>query len=67
MRQRLVQVLESNEGDEPMDAVVRRFWSRTTRFSGGLSGSGNGPSGARVVDLAGWVRARVAPASPTRF
>ena len=31
MRERLVQVLERDDEDEPMDAVVRRFWSRTTR------------------------------------
>jgi hypothetical protein len=30
MRKRLVQVLERDDEDEPMDAVVRRFWSRTT-------------------------------------
>jgi hypothetical protein len=29
MRKRLAQVLERDDEDEPMDAVVRRFWSRT--------------------------------------
>jgi hypothetical protein len=62
MRQRLVQVLESNDGDEPMDAVVRRFWSRTTHHSGTRGRS----TGAHVVDLAGWARARIAPPTPAR-
>ncbi len=29
MRKRLAQVLERDDEDEPMDTVVRRFWSRT--------------------------------------
>jgi len=33
MRKRLAQVLERDDQDEPMDAVVRRFWSTTTSRS----------------------------------
>jgi hypothetical protein len=56
MRQRLVHVLEKDDGNEPMDAVVRRFWSRTTPRSGTDLGST-----PRVVDLASWVRDRSKP------
>jgi hypothetical protein len=52
MRERLVQVLERDDEDEPMDAVVRRFWSRTpphTTHTG---------APAQVVDLALARRAR---------
>jgi hypothetical protein len=56
MRQRLVQVLEKDDGNEPMDAVVRRFWSRTTPLSGT-----NSEATPRVVDLASWVRERSKP------
>ena len=51
MRQRLVQVLESNDGDEPMDAVVRRFWSRTRRPARSHA-QGGVDLQAQVVDLA---------------
>ncbi len=51
MRQRLVQVLTKDDRDEPMDALVRRFWSQGTRVA-------SAPTEGRVVDLAGWVRAR---------
>jgi hypothetical protein len=56
MRQRLVQVLRKDDRDEPMDALVRRFWmhSRTSA----LLPNTNDPTRARVVDLASWVRAR---------
>jgi hypothetical protein len=33
MRERLVQVLDSDDDNEPMDVVVRRFWSRTKTYS----------------------------------
>ena len=47
MREKLVQVLERDDEDEPMDAVVRRFWSRTTQASPTKNGAL-----APVVDLA---------------
>jgi hypothetical protein len=53
MRQRLVQVLEKDDGNEPMDVVVRRFWSRTTPLSANHPGVT-----PRVVDLATWARDR---------
>ena len=53
MRQRLVQVLEKDEGHEPMDAVVRRFWSHTTLATKVAEGRGG-----QVVDLAAWALAR---------
>jgi hypothetical protein len=57
MRKRLAQVLEKDDEDEPMDAVVRRFWSRTERPTQ--------PSGpALVVDLALARRARAQAPSP---
>jgi hypothetical protein len=49
----LANVLEQNEGDEPMDAVVRRFWSRTTS-SPRMRVDARGV----VVDLAHWSKAR---------
>jgi hypothetical protein len=56
MRERLAQVLEKDDEDEPMDAVVRRFWSRTTQASP-TPNTGTGGL-ARVVDLAHARRAR---------
>jgi hypothetical protein len=56
MRQPLAQlahVFEKDVGDEPMDAVVRRFWSRTTASPATRIGRGNGEQ-AVVVDLALW-------------
>jgi hypothetical protein len=63
MRQKLVQVLEKNDDDEPMDAVVRRFWSRTPRLPGANASADAGRAatpgvGATLVDLAAWVQAR---------
>jgi hypothetical protein len=61
MRQKLVQVLEKNDDDEPMDAVVRRFWSRTPRLSGANASAGRTTTlgvGAPIVDLAAWAQAR---------
>jgi hypothetical protein len=53
MRERLVQVLEKDDEGEPMDAVVRRFWSRTAALSPTKSGEH-----AKIVDLALARRAR---------
>jgi hypothetical protein len=59
MQKRLSQVLqglERDDDDEPMDMVVRRFWSRTPRPSP--------PRGehAQIVDLATARRRRPPPA-----
>jgi hypothetical protein len=69
MRKRLVQVLERDDEDEPMDAVVRRFWSRTAPPSPAKKGE---PAKsvqrehAKVVDLASARQAR-ARGEPLRF
>jgi hypothetical protein len=52
MRQRLVMVLEREDGDEPMDAVVRRFWSRAAPLRGGDREQRREHPPAIVVDLA---------------
>ena len=55
MRRHLAQlahVFETNDEDESMDAVVRRFWSRTKAASGGQIERNSG--GSVVVDLARW-------------
>jgi hypothetical protein len=55
MRQRLVQVLESDDRDETeSDPVVRRFWTRAKPLPA-RPGSER-PTGAQVVDLARWTR-----------
>jgi hypothetical protein len=55
MRQRLVQVLESDDRDETeSDPVVRRFWTRAKPLPA-RSGFER-PTGAQVVDLAQWAR-----------
>jgi hypothetical protein len=55
-RQRLVQVFRADDGDEPMDAVVRRFWSRAKPLragdGGAVKGEGDRAELAAVVDLA---------------
>ncbi len=54
MRKRLAQVLQASEAgdeDEPMDAVVRRFWSRTSRPTQSQAHAGVDLQ-AQVVDLA---------------
>jgi len=74
MRKRLAQVLERDDEDEPMDTVVRRFWSRTrsplaTQTSASAQGSLREHAGevqrehATVVDLARarWARAHGMP------
>jgi hypothetical protein len=63
MRQPLAQlahVFEKDAGDEPMDAVVRRFWSRTTPSRGERIGPRIGEQ-AVVVDLALWSTTRGRP------
>jgi hypothetical protein len=54
MRKRLAQVrhaLEADDDEQPMDTVVRRFWSRTRRPAQGHGPTGVAPH-AQVVDLA---------------
>jgi hypothetical protein len=54
MRKRLAQVrqaLVADGEDQPMDTVVRRFWSRTSRPAQGHERTGVAPQ-AQVVDLA---------------
>jgi hypothetical protein len=47
MLSQVLQGLERDDEDEPMDTVVRRFWSRTAPLSPNRSGEP-----ARVFDLA---------------
>jgi hypothetical protein len=54
MRQRLMQVLGSSDGDEAMDFVERRFWTRAKPLPARVVP----PAQAQVVDLAAWVRDR---------
>ncbi len=55
MRQRLVQVLESDERDDiDGDVVLRRFWSRAKPLPARIGT----PAQATVVDLARWTRER---------
>ena len=67
MRQPLAQlahVFENDVGDEPMDAVVRRFWSTTTPLRGERIGPRIGArigEQAVVVDLALWSMTRGRP------
>jgi hypothetical protein len=63
MRQPLAQlahVFEKDVGDEPMDAVVRRFWSRTTPSRRERIEPRIGQH-AEVVDLALWSMTRGRP------
>jgi hypothetical protein len=60
MRQPLAQlahVFEKDVGDEPMDAVVRRFWSRTKPSPAKRIGARDGEQPV-VVDLALWSTTR---------
>ncbi len=52
---KVLQGADETERNEPMDAVVRRFWSRTKERTANAAG-------ANVVDLAEWVRRRGEPA-----
>lgn len=55
----LSRVFEANDREEPMDAVVRRFWSRTPPAAVAHAGAGG-----VVVDLARWKSARGHRVSP---
>jgi hypothetical protein len=58
MRQRLMQVLSSDEQDDLTTDVLRRFWSRAKPLPARphVTQSPKCPD-ARVVDLAAWARA----------
>ncbi len=60
IRPRLAQVFEKEDYSEPMDAVVRRFWSRGPRGAQEHRRAGElqTPVESRLVDLASWARAR---------
>jgi len=56
MRRELVQVLRSEEGDDGMDAVVRRFWTRASPLPARVAR----PAAAEIVDLARYAQRRTA-------
>ena len=57
MRQRLMQVLGSEDQDDVMTDVVRRFWTRANPLS--TPRPVETRPAAQVVDLATWTRAQV--------
>ena len=57
MRQRLMQVLGTEDGDDVMTDVVRRFWTRAKPLPVPMERREVGPA-AQVVDLATWMRSR---------
>lgn len=54
MRQRLMQMLKNDDGDDATDVIVQRFWSRATP----LATRDTAKTDAQVVDLAQWARSR---------
>jgi hypothetical protein len=58
MRQRLMQVLGSEDQDDEMTDVVRRFWTRAKPLTGRPRAPLEGRPAAQVVDLATWTRAQ---------
>jgi len=59
MRQRLMQVLGSEDQDDVMTDVVRRFWTRAKPLS--TPRPVEPRAAAQVVDLATWVRSQPRP------
>jgi hypothetical protein len=63
MRQRFVEVLQSDDRDDAQSEVLRRFWARAkplpVRVNAALGTS------AKVVDLAQWAERRRASTSHT--
>jgi hypothetical protein len=57
MLQRFVQVLQTDEKDDAMSDVVRRFWTRAKPLPARFEHCPVRPP-ARVVDLATWARNR---------
>lgn len=64
MRQRLLQVLGTEDGDDEMTDVVRRFWTRVRppTASAPRALPAESRPAAQVVDLATWMRSRRQPA-----
>ena len=60
MRQRLMQVLGSEDSEDVMTDVVRRFWTRAKPLTAPRPRIELHPA-AQVVDLATWVLANRAP------
>jgi hypothetical protein len=63
MRQRLLQVLgteDSDDGDNEMTDVVRRFWTRAKPLTAAATRPlpTESRQAAKVVDLATWMRSR---------
>jgi hypothetical protein len=61
MRQRLMQVLGSEDQDDVMTDVVRRFWTRAKPLTASVAAPRRqleSRPAAQVVDLATWVRAQ---------
>jgi hypothetical protein len=59
MRQRLLQVLGTEEGEDVMTDIVRRFWTRAKPLRQPMSTSvAERRPAAQVVDLATWMRGR---------
>jgi len=54
MRQRLTDMLETDDRDDLTDAIVQRFWSRAAP----LPHRDATPARAKVVDLTRWARSR---------
>jgi hypothetical protein len=54
MRQRLVQVLQCDEGDDASSDVLRRFWAHAKPLPARFE---RRPE-ARVIDLAAWAQSR---------
>ena len=54
MRQRLIQMLETDDGDDATDAIVQRFWLRAAP----LAARGTAKPDGQVVDIAQWARSR---------
>ena len=54
MRQRLIQMLKSDDGDDATDAIVQRFWLRAAP----LAARGPAKTDGQVVDIAQWARLR---------
>jgi hypothetical protein len=66
MRHRFVNVLtsdESGEVDPTTEVALHGFWARAIpSFAPSFAPSRQGPSGARVIDLARWAEERGKPA-----
>ncbi len=52
MRQRLVQVLQTEERDDASSDALRRFWTRAKPLPARFEQR----PGAKVIDLAAWAR-----------